>query len=90
MFTQHVNLWKKKMNGQRTTTTKVMNHKEWIKRLKEEKELFDCQRKIFMETRKQDLSMACRGTVKEENIGNSFHVPLLVIEAPFDIKKPEK
>lgn len=92
MFTQPVNVWKKsKLNGKRATTTRVLSRRDWDRRLAVEKELHDCQRKIYNENRKQEITGACRtGAAKDEGLATSFHIPILVIEAPFNIPKPEQ
>lgn len=91
IFTQPVNMWKKsKTNGVRTTTTKVLSRKEWMRRLKNEKDLHDCQRDLERQQRKMSLAISCRDPTKEEHTTYAVHVPVLVIEAPFDIKKPEQ
>lgn len=89
MFTQPINVWKKnKSSSHRSTTSKVLSRKEWNRRLRNEKTLHDCQRRIETENRKEN-NAACRGA-KDEGITFSAHVPILVIEGKFNIKRSEQ
>lgn len=98
MFTQPTSFFRKNRStgtkGPFSTTTKVLSRREWEKRLKNEKKMHDCQRKIFNENRKKELSTACSGLSREgkdepPSHSSSFHIPILVIEGRFNIRKQE-
>lgn len=76
-----------------TVTSRVMTGKDWAKRLKNEKQQHDCQRRLYNESRKQDLSAGCRSknTKDPEDVNPIFHIPTIMIQsADFDILPPQR
>lgn len=82
-------------------TQKVMTGKDWAKRVKNEKAQHDCQRRIFNENRKQEITTGYRTGLRSGGCaggGNAlddasvvFHVPTLMIQSSeFEILPPTR
>ena len=78
--------WHKK-NTISIMTSKVITQKEWLKRLQVEKSQHDCQRRLYNEERKKQMTAVgcgtrCCGAALEDGVTGVPHIPTLMIMSP--------
>ena len=86
-FSQPTTHFRHKKNTISIMTSKVITQREWLKRLQVEKSQHDCQRRLYNEERKKQMTAVgcntrCCGAALEDGLTGVPHIPTLMIMSP--------